>query len=50
MVLAGEKYKKYIREVKVILWELQHRLVVIDLDKKVLKRIVRKEWIKRVGS
>ena len=24
-------------------WELQHRMVVIDLDKKVLKKIVRKE-------
>ena len=42
-VLVGEKYRKYIRDVKVIPWELQHRLVVVDLDKKV----VRKEWIIR---
>ena len=28
-------------------WELQHRLVVIDLDKKVLKKVVRKERIIR---
>ena len=28
-------------------WELQHRLVVVDLDKKVLKKVVRKQWIIR---
>ena len=33
-VLVGEKYRKYIRDVKVI----QHRLVVVDLDKKSSKR------------
>ena len=37
-VLAGEKYRKYIRDVKVIPWELQHRLAVVDLDKRVLKK------------
>ena len=37
-MLVGEKYRKYIRNVKVISWELQHRLVVVDLDKKVLKK------------
>ena len=37
-VLVGEKYRKYIRDVKVIPWELQHRMVVVDLDKKVLKK------------
>ena len=30
-----------------ISWELQHRLVVVDLDKKVLKKIVRKQRIIR---
>ena len=40
-VLVEEKNRKYIRSVKVIPWELQHRLVVVDLDK-VLKKIVRK--------
>ena len=44
-VLVGTKYSKYVRNVKVISWELQHRLVVIDLDKKALKKIVRKEGI-----
>ena len=38
-VFVGEKYRKYKRNVKVIPWELQHRLVVVDLDKKVLKRL-----------
>ena len=28
-------------------WELQHRMVVIDLDKKALKKVVRKERIIR---
>ena len=37
-VLVGEKCRKYIRNVKVIPWEFQHRLVVVDLDKKVLKK------------
>ena len=46
-VLVGEKYRKYIRDVKVIPWELQHRLVVVDLDKKVLKKGVKKERIIR---
>ena len=46
-MLGGEKYRKYIRDVKVISWELQHRLVIVDLDKKVLKRIERKQLIIR---
>ena len=46
-VLAGEKYRKHTRDVKVIPWELQHRLVVVDLDKKVLKQVVRKQQIIR---
>ena len=44
-VLAEEKYRKYVTKVKVIPWELQHRLVVVHLDKKVLKIIVRKQRI-----
>ena len=40
-----EKYRKCLRNVKVISWELQHRLVAVDLDKKVLKKIVRKKQI-----
>ena len=42
-VLVGEKYRKYIRDVKITPWELQHRMVVVDLDKKILKKVVRKE-------
>ena len=37
-VLVGEKYRKYIKDVKVIPWELQHRQVVVDLDKKGCKK------------
>ena len=43
--LVAEKYRKYARDVKVIPAELQYRLVVVDLDKKVLKKIVRKQQI-----
>ena len=46
-MFVGEKYRKYIRDVKVIPWELQHRMVVVDLDKKVLKKVVKKERIIR---
>ena len=38
-------YRRYVRDVKVIPWELQHWLVVVYLDKQVLKRIVKKERI-----
>ena len=38
-VLVGEKYRKYVRDVKVVPWELQHRLVIVDLDKKILKKL-----------
>ena len=44
-MVVGEKCRKYIRDVKVISWELQHRLVVVDLDKKILKKVVRKQQI-----
>ena len=43
-VLVG-KYRKYGRDVKVISGKHQLRLVVIDQNKKVLKRIVRKKPI-----
>ena len=46
-VLVGRKNRRYIKDVKVIPWELQHRLVILDLDKKVSKRIVKKERIVR---
>ena len=46
-MLVGEKYRKFIKDVKMISWELQHRMVVVDLDKKVLKKVVRKQRIIR---
>ena len=46
-VLVGKKYRKYISDVKVIPWELQHRLLVVDLDRTVLKKVVRNERIIR---
>ena len=42
-----EKYKKYVRDVNVIPWELHHRLVVVGLNKKVRKKNVRKKWTSR---
>ena len=42
-----KKYRKYIRDVLVIPWKLQHRLMVIDLDKTVVKMIARKKQIIR---
>ena len=46
-VLVGKGNRKYLRDVKVILGELQHRLVVVDLVKKKVKKVVRKEAIER---
>ena len=47
-MLVGKKYRKYIRDVKMIPWELQHRMVVVDLDKKVVRkeRIIRRKICK----
>ena len=42
-MLVGEKYRKYTRDVKVIPWKLQHRLVVVDLEQKILKKVERKQ-------
>ena len=49
IVLVEEKYGKYVGDVKMIQWELQLRLVVVDFDKKFLKKIVRKERIVKKG-
>ena len=48
-VLVGKGNRKYLREtdVKVIPGELQHRMVVTDLVKKKVKKVVRKEAIER---
>ena len=37
-VLVGKKKRKYLRDVKVIPGELQHRLVVVDVEKRKLKK------------
>ena len=47
MLCLWRKYRKYVREEKAISLEIQHRLVIIDLDKTALKKIVRKERIVR---
>ena len=40
-VLVSKENRKYLRDVKVIPEELQHRLVIADLDKKKLKKVVK---------
>ena len=45
--LVGKGNRKYLRDMKVIPGELQHRLVVVDLVKKKVKKVVRKEAIGR---
>ena len=46
-VLVGKASRKYLRDVKVIPGELQHRLVVVDLDKRKVRKVVRKETVQR---
>ena len=46
-VLVGKENRKYLRDVKVIPVELQHRLVATDLVKKRVKKVVRKEAIEK---
>ena len=47
ILCSWEKNTKHIRDEKVIPWELQHRLVDVDLDKKTIKKFVRKQQIIR---
>ena len=42
-VLVGKNNKSYLKNVKVIPWELQHRLVATDIDKRKLKIVVKNE-------
>ena len=46
-VLVEKGNRKYLRDVKIIPGQLQHRLVVMDLVKKKVKKVVRKEAIER---
>ena len=41
-VLVGKEKRKYLRDVKVIPGVLQHRLVVIDVEKRKLKKSEKK--------
>ena len=47
LCLWQKNTESIIRDVKVIPWELQHRMAVVDLDKKVLKKVMTKERIIR---
>ena len=42
-VLVGKNNRKYTKDVKAIPCELQHRLVVTDIDKRKLKNVVKNE-------
>ena len=46
-VLVGKENRKYLRDVKIIPGEPVHRLVVTDLVKKKVKKVVRKKAIER---
>ena len=41
-VLVGKEKRKYLRDVRVIPGELQHRLVVVDVEEQKLKKSVKK--------
>ena len=41
-VLVGKEKRKYLRDVKIIPGELQHRLVVVDVEERKLKKSVKK--------
>ena len=42
LVLVGKEKRKYLRDVKVISGELQHRPVVVDVEEQILKKSVKK--------
>ena len=46
-VLVEKGNRRYLRDMKVIPGELQHRWVVVDLVKKKVKKVGRKEAIER---
>ena len=41
------KAMKYFKDMKAITWELQHRLVVTDMDKRKLKKVVKNKQTAR---
>ena len=42
-ILVNKGNRKHLKEVKVILWKLQHRLLVANVDKRKLNKVVKKE-------
>ena len=42
-ILVSKANRKFLKNVNVIPWELQHRLLVADMDKRKLKKVVKKE-------
>ena len=45
--LVSKNIRKYLKNVKAIPWKLQHRLVVTDIHKRKLKKIVKNKLIIR---
>ena len=42
-ILVSKENRKFLKDVKVIPWELQHRLLVTNVDKRKLNKVVKKE-------
>ena len=42
-VLVGKNNKLYLKDMKAIPWKLQHQLMVTDIDKRKLKKVVKNE-------
>ena len=49
-VMVGKNNKKYLKDVKAISWELQHRLMVTDMDKGKFKKVLKNEPTVRKGG
>ena len=39
-ILVSKEYRKFLKDVKVIPWELQHRLLVVGVDNRKLNKVV----------
>ena len=42
-ILVRKENRKFLKDVKVIPWELQHRLLVADVDQRKLNKVVKKQ-------
>ena len=42
-ILVSKENRKHLKDVKVIPWDLQHQLLVADVDKRKLNKVVKKE-------